>query len=289
MIAPTDPAEHTEKVARYYQRNTSSFLRLGDDGGSSAIHIALWPEGVHTVEEAMNVAHQLVHKAIEQIPVPVHRVADLGCGVGAALRYLSHTLPDHLLFEGLTIGTLSTAQINAMQASRIRIQAGDFHEAASLLPSCEAAFAIEAFAHSINPGRFFAEAAALLTPGGRLVIIDDICTHNSPPSAALQCYRANWLVPSVQPLSVLDGHATSAGLVRIENRNLTDWIRLGRPRDKWLRWSMPLWGWTARWWDYARAMRGGDARQRCLESDETRFSMLIYERPETRDAVQGTD
>jgi cyclopropane fatty-acyl-phospholipid synthase-like methyltransferase len=271
-------SDHTERVTRYYEQNTSTFLRLGNDGGSAAIHIALWPEGVDTVEAAMNVAHDLIYEAIQENSTPVTRVADLGCGVGSALLYLHDRLPMNVQLEGLTIGTLSDAQIQAMNRSRVHIQHGDFHKAASLLPQCEFAFAIEAFAHAADPARFFQEVGKLLVPGGRLVIIDDTCTSDKTPSATLNCYRTNWLTPSVLPLSTLDKYASQAGLMRTETKNLTSWIQLGRPRDKLLRWSLPLWAWTSPWWNYAKSMRGGDARQRCLETNETEFSILTYEK-----------
>ena len=277
MTADKAP-HHTNRVARYYEQNTSSFLLLGSDGGSSAIHIALWPEGVNTVEDAMNVAHDLIYKAIQDTPIPITRVADLGCGVGSALLYLRNRLPTDTQLEGLTIGTLNKHQIHTINDSQIRIQSGDFHKAASLLPQCEFAFAIEAFAHAAAPDQFFQQVGQLLPPGGRLVIIDDICTTEKPPSKYLNRYRSNWLTPSVLPLSTLDKYATKAGLVRTETKNLTPWIHLGRPRDVLLRWSLPLWSWTARWWNYAKSMQGGDARQRCLENNETEFTMLIYEK-----------
>ena len=225
-------AQHTAQVSRYYEQNTSSFLRFGKDAGSEAIHIALWPEGVDTLEAAMNGAHDLVVESIQGTTTPITRVADLGCGVGSALLYLRHHMPEKVQLEGLTIGTLNATQLNAINDSQIRIQQGAFHQAASLLPPCEFAFAIEAFAHSADPAQFFLEAGKLLVPGGRLVLIDDTCTSDTVPSKALDCYRANWLAPSVLPIATLDRYAAQAGLTRTETKNLTPRIHLGRPRDK---------------------------------------------------------
>lgn len=280
-MTPDNASQHTDRVTRYYEQNTSAFLRFGKDAGSEAIHIALWPEGVETLEAAMNVAHDLIAEAIQSTSIPVTRIADLGCGVGSALLYLRDHLSPEIHLEGLTIGTLNEAQIRTINDSQIRIQHGDFHQASTLLPPCEFAFAIEAFAHAADPAQFFLEVGELLVAGGRLVLIDDTCTSDTAASKTLDCYRSNWLVPSVLSVATLDQYAAQAGLIRIETKDLTPWIHLGRPRDKLLRWSLPFWSWTSRWWNYAKSMRGGDARQRCFESNETEFSMLVYKKHHT--------
>jgi hypothetical protein len=93
---PREPNEHIKQVERYYQRNTEAFLRLGENEGVPAIHIALWPEGTETVAEAMEVAHQLILEIIQDLPL--HRVADLACGMGAALAHLDRHLSERSHF-----------------------------------------------------------------------------------------------------------------------------------------------------------------------------------------------
>ena len=269
----SNPSQHVENVERYYARNTAAFIRLGDNQGVPAIHIALWPEGIETVAEAMEVAHQLVLERIEH--QSLQRVADLGCGMGAALAYLDRHLPDDVALEGLTLGTPIKS---SGPGSRIRILQGDFHAADELLEPCNAAFCIEALAHSNDPARFFASAGRLLMTGGQLIVIDDVVMHNNPPSRALETYRAHWLAPGVQPMDQLKQWANDAELTLTESQDLTPWIRLGRPRDRWIRWTKPLWGWLADSSQYAKSLSGGDARQRCLETGETQFRLLVFKR-----------
>ena len=270
---PSKPSAHVDNVERYYQRNTKAFLRLGENEGVPAIHIALWPEGTKTVAEAMDVAHRLVLERIQKHPL--HRVADLGCGMGAALAYLDKHLPEDVALDGLTLGT---PVLEAASNPRIHIQQGDFHKADQLLKPCSAAFCIEALAHSNEPDQFFAAAGRLLENGGRLVVIDDVVMHNDSPSTALQTYRAHWLAPGVQPLDKIQRWAADAGFTLTAHQDLTPWLRLGRPRDRWLRWSSPLWAWLANTSQYAKSLSGGNARQRCLESGETQFQLLEFVR-----------
>jgi len=268
-----DASDHLDAVERYYQRNTEAFLRLGKNDGVPAIHIALWPEGTNTLAEAMNVAHRLILERIK--PLHLVRVADLGCGMGSALAYLDQHLSSEVELYGLTLGT---PEIQNLDTTRIQIQHGDFHDSNALLPSCSAAFCIEAIAHSDNPAKFFDSAAGLLDRGGKLLIMDDVVMHTDAPSESLTTYRSHWLAPGVQPLEHLAQWADDAGFSLQHSQNLTPWIRLGRPRDHLIRWSRPLWSWLTESSEYAKSLSGGDARQRCLQTGETEFQLLEFVR-----------
>ena len=265
--------DHINAVERYYQRNTDAFLRLGENDGVPAIHIALWPEGTETVAEAMDVAHRLILDRIESLPLK--RVADLGCGMGASLAYLDQRLPMEVELYGLTLGTPNRS---SSKDSRIQIKHGDFHHADTLLPACTAAFCIEALAHSNDPAAFFAAAGRLLEPGGRLLIMDDVVTHTDQPSKSLTTYRNHWLAPGVQPIAHLKQWADAAELTLVGHENLTPWIRLGRPRDRLIRSTRMLWSWLSFASDYAKSLSGGDARQACLQSGETEFQLIEFTR-----------
>ena len=269
-------SKHVDKVTRYYQRNTGKFLRFGENDGYPAIHIALWPEGTASVAEALSVAHRLIAEAIQAHGEPVHRVADLGCGMGAALVYMADHLGSNVALEGLTIGTPPPMLKDHSESGRIRIQEGDFHQADAFLPPCSAAYCIEAMAHSGDVNAFMRAASKVLEAGGRLIVIDDFVESEDPPSRVLQTYRAHWLVPGVRPLKEVERIAMAHGLRLESNQDLTPWIRLGRPRDHLIRWTRPLWAWLCRFSDYAKSMSGGDARQRCLQSGQTRFRMLQF-------------
>jgi len=268
-----DTANHRDEVEHYYRRNTKAFLRLGENDGVPAIHIALWPEGTQTLAEAMNVAHRLICERIE--PLNPGRVADLGCGMGSALAYLDQHLSADVELYGLTLGTPETQNLDP---GRIQIQQGDFHHSDELLPPCSAAFCIEAIAHSDDPATFFDAAAQLVEKNGKLLIIDDVVMHTDTPSKSLTTYRSHWLAPGVQPLDHMIEWADKAGFTLTHNQNLTPWIRLGRPRDHLIRWSRPFWSWLTPCSEYAKSLSGGDARQRCLQTGETEFRLLEFVR-----------
>ena len=273
-----DSSQHVHRVTRYYVRNTEKFIRFGENDAYPAIHIALWPAGTETVEAALTVAHDLVADAIVDHPGPVSRVVDLGCGMGAALLHLAERLDAEVALEGLTLGTPPPQLTAHMESGRVRIQQADFHRADSVIDGCSVAFSIEAMAHSDDLEAFFRSASRLIEPGGDLVVLDDFAASETDASRWLRVYRAHWLVPGVRPFSEVQRLAARHGFTLVNNRDLTPWIRLGRPRDRLLRWTRPVWGWLCRWSDYAKSLSGGDARQRCLEAGETHFRFVQFRR-----------
>jgi len=279
----THPTDHVTRVTRYYSRNTAKFLRFGENDAYPAIHIALWPAGTESVADALAVAHQLIVDAVSAHEGSVERVVDLGCGMGAALLYLADHVGPDIALEGLTLGTPPPRLIPHIDSGRVQIHQADFHHADAVVPSCSIAFSIEAMAHSNDLDAFLQSASRMLDAGGRLIILDDFAESESTPSRWLDTYRAHWLVPGVRPLAEVVRVAGQHGLVLADNRDLTPWIRLGRPRDRFLQWTRPLWGWLCRFSDYAKSLSGGDARQRCLASGETCFRMVQFEK------ASGTD
>src|SRR6478672_8696603 len=124
MIDPSGPRFETEQVRRYYDRNTSSFVALGQGGGVGAIHRAVWAPGVTTREQAFHFVEDRIADVVRRVAArstiaPAGTVAarphvvDLGCGVGASLSYLAGLLP----ITGTGV-TLSPIQV---QAARERI------------------------------------------------------------------------------------------------------------------------------------------------------------------------
>ena len=106
------------QIRRYYDRNTSAFVALGQGGSVGAIHRAVWGPGVTRREDAFHFVedqHRRAHRALPLTCRPAAHVVDLGCGVGASLCYLARKLP----ISGTGI-TLSPVQAR-LAAERIRL------------------------------------------------------------------------------------------------------------------------------------------------------------------------
>lgn len=293
-------AMNTSDVRAYYERNTRLFLALGASRRAHAIHRAVWAAGVSTVEDALNYSNQLVFEEIKRLcasrPGQALHVIDLGCGVGGSLFYLLSRFKDEaadragsLLATGVTISPLQVRLARA-QAARLGLDSRcTFVEADFLhlpdLPLADAVFSIEALAHAPAPERYFAQAARLLRPGGRLMLCDDFLTEYGASGALspresmwLRAFQDGWRAPGLRaPVEITD-MAARHGLARLDDRDLTPQLRL-------LNWNSQLvhaliWLGRAVWlpWAYWRSAVGSLALQHCLKAGLVTYRFLVFER-----------
>ena len=176
-------ARSAADVARYYDSNTRRFLSFGGGGRRFAIHRQLWGPGVETVAEAAGFVNELIATSItDHAGAEARAIADFGCGVGGTLFDLAGRLPQADLF-GVTISPRQVTMARALSrrlgvADRCRFEQGDF-ESITLRRPVDAIVAVEAFAHSVDPDRFFANAVRNLRRGGLLVLVDDFVAIDS--------------------------------------------------------------------------------------------------------------
>jgi SAM-dependent methyltransferase len=283
-----DEPEHARQVREYYDLNTGRFLRWGRDDGTRNIHAALWPPEVASLAAAMNHSNERVAREIEGCPYAVDRVLDLGCGVGASVFYLGRRLPRVQRFLGISLSPFQVeqarARIPANQRGRFHFEEGSFLELAAERFAADFSFAIEAFTHGPDPGRFFALQARVLPRGGRLLIIDDcLCgragpeTPSSRPARLLDAYRRNWLLPGLRDLKTLKSIAHAEGFNLIRHQDLTTYLRLGRPRDRAIALLVRLLGPRMERTAYLRALAGGGAKQQCYREGLIRYLFLVFE------------
>jgi SAM-dependent methyltransferase len=284
-----DRSRHPRHVREYYDHNTERFLRWGKDEGTFNIHGALWPPEVHSLGEAMNYANELVAREIESCPYPVHRVLDLGCGVGGTLFYLGRRLPRLRLLLGISLSPVqihhARRRIPETQRDRFHFTEGCFLQLAADRFQADVSFAIEAFAHSPEAGIFFDVQAEMLPPGGRLVIIDDCLNDEMPPGGwsarqmnLLDMYRRNWLLPGLRGVDAMKSIAAARGFSLIQDRNLTAYLRLCRPRDRAIAMLVRLAGGLMERNTYLKALVGGDAKQKCYREGLIDYRMLVFEK-----------
>ena len=89
------PRFETAAIRRYYDRNTPSFVALGQGGAVGAIHRAVWGPEVRDRAGAFHFAEEQIAAVISRLSgvTGTPHVVDLGCGVGASLCYLAKRLP----------------------------------------------------------------------------------------------------------------------------------------------------------------------------------------------------
>jgi cyclopropane fatty-acyl-phospholipid synthase-like methyltransferase len=283
MSPGQDASGQVERVRRFYDRNTARFQRLGEGGAS--IHRAVWAPGVATLEEAFHHVDETVLALVADDEAP--RVVDLGCGVGGSLLYLASRRAD-LVGEGVTI---SPAQADvaaglvaeAGLADRVRVRTGDFLAPPADLAGADLALSVEAFVHGPDPAAYFDRAAGLLRPGGLLVVCDDVLTPAGAAAAPADArrideFRAGWRIGSLLTVADVTAHAAAAGLALVRDDDLTPYLRLRRPRDRWIGRLVAAARPLRLRGEYWSSLAGGDALQHCLSTGLVSYRLLVFRR-----------
>jgi MPBQ/MSBQ methyltransferase len=227
-VAPAQPARPVG-LEQYYSEAGPDYAAWSP---AFNMHFGFYRAGANPLDreamlEQMN-AEVLAHLRLENIPVP--RLLDLGCGLGATLRSFARRMP-HAQLHGLTKVPWQVEQTRALNHAagcgrRVRILEGDYE--ATTLPSSsyDGVYALESscHAHGADKGALLAEAYRLLRPGGRLVVADGFLTSNRFAGALQQrIYRKLcecWVIEDLAQLHRFTARLEQLGFTGIAVENL---------------------------------------------------------------------
>jgi SAM-dependent methyltransferase len=283
------PAVTVPQVRAYYERNTRLFRALGLGGSAAAVHRAVWADGASSYEEALGYVNRLVLQEAERLVARRSdelRALDLGCGIGGSLLALARALGAGLRGVGVSISPTQIRLARA-RAAALRLDGRcTFLEADFLnLPFHERfalAFAVESLVHAPDPPRVYAQAAASLEAGGRLLVCDDFVTSLRPLTRSerrlVSSFRRGWRAPGLISDAEAVELAGRAGLRLVARRDLTPDLRplrlpAGLPGAAlWLGGALP------HGWHFSQSVAGGLALQRALGSGAIRYCWLVFEK-----------
>ena len=250
-------------VARYYDQNTASFLAHGQGGALGIIHRAVWGEGVGSRDEAFHFVHDLLRARI--VESGARRILDLGCGPGASLEYILRGTK--VAGFGVTNSGVHAELARKRLGGRATIFELDF--CSDPLPApVDLAFGIESFVQAADAEAFVSNVAKAVAPNGYLVLCDDFLAgagEDRREGRWVREFRRGWRVSSLLRPKAWDALAAEHGLELVEDRDLTPFLELDRPRDRALRLLMaltrPLSSVNAR----LESHLGGNALRQCLK------------------------
>ena len=145
---------------------------------------------------------------------PNPTILDIGCGFGITAYQLSHRLPNSII-TGIDHSMEQVAAIakeigGKKNEDRLQFVVADFQSMPFHDASFDAAYALESacFAEGETKGKLLHEAARVLRPGGKLVVVDGFRKHGRAlPLLVDWLYRrciTAWGMPS---LAAIDGFA----------------------------------------------------------------------------------
>jgi SAM-dependent methyltransferase len=207
--------------------------RLGHRGGFDplTIHRLLTPDRPDVAPA--DVVHNRVLGALGALRSP--RVIDAGCGVGGTSFFLQSRVGGR--YDGLTLSPVQAARASR-EARRRGVDAEcRFHVRSYDQPLDDLAgggadagvdlgvdliLAIESLAHAADPAHSIVNLARVLTPGGRLAIVDDVPEDAlSEEDGDFRAFRAGWSCPSIARAGTLARALRSAQLNVEHEEDLT--------------------------------------------------------------------
>jgi len=257
-------------VARYYDQNTAIFLAHGQGGAQGIIHRAVWGEGVGSREEAFHFVHDLLRARIAESGA--QRVLDLGCGVGASLEHVLRGT--EVAGFGVTNSGVHAELARKRLGERGTILELDF--CTDPLPApVDLAFGIESFVQSSDAEAFVANAAKAIAANGYLVLCDDFLA-GAGEDRWVHEFRRGWRASSLMLPGAVDALAGEYGLELVEDRDLTPFLELNRPRDRALSLlialTRPLSSMSAR----LESHLGGNALRQCLKRGLVAYRYRVF-------------
>jgi tocopherol O-methyltransferase len=161
VIVPNRPQSAAD-VARHYDELDAAYRRIWGDH----VHHGYWATGRESAAEAADALSDLVGARLA--PAQGQRLVDIGCGYGATAARFARTAGAQV--AGFTLSQAQAAVARSRPESGLSFEVGDWLANGLADAAFDGAYAIESSEHMEDKPRFFAEAARVLKPGGRLVV-----------------------------------------------------------------------------------------------------------------------
>ncbi|MBW8783853.1 MAG: class I SAM-dependent methyltransferase [Novosphingobium sp.] len=206
MIVPrTRPS--AADVAAHYDELDLAYRRIWGEH----VHHGYWSSGRETAEEAAQALTALVAERLA--PRPGERLCDIGCGYGATAAWLAGQFGVDV--TGLTVSAAQAAVARAREAPGFTCIQRDWLDNGLPDARFDRAYSIESSEHMTDKTWFFAEAARVLRPGGRLVVCAWLAGEAATPWQVrhlLEPICREGRLPSMGSRADYEGLAARAGL-----------------------------------------------------------------------------
>jgi len=264
-----------QDTAAYYDRNTAVFIRSQKAQAADTIHRALYAPGVVTRQQALHYSHHLLLEEIErQNP---RRVLDLGCGVGATIRFLRERRPD-CEYAGITV---SAVQADRARREGLPVELWDYHrdEWFRAQQPFDLVYAIESLQHAADLHAVLANIARVCTDAGRVLVIDDFQGDQPLPPrfrGLLARYRRYWHAHGYRRRQDFISAMEVAGFRLEQERDLSAYMRSRRVFNMVLYLLLSPLGLLKKLPAYIENLLGGNALLRLQDLSLSTYGLLVF-------------
>ncbi|CAN7558446.1 methyltransferase domain-containing protein [Variovorax sp. LjRoot84] len=220
-VTPSDTQDYFTEVADDYRAWSPGYN----------MHFGFWRAGLNPLRrEGMLVEmNRAVGRALQLDAARPACVVDLGCGAGATARTLAMEHPKLYAVTVTNVAVQNTiaARLDAGAGVADRVAHVEADYTRTGLPTAQAdgAWAVESacYASGATKADFVAEAARLLKPGARLVVIDGFLLRRQPGRIAGWLHRLwadSWAVPTLATRDDFAATLQSHGFAQVEVKSL---------------------------------------------------------------------
>ncbi|MFK7782051.1 methyltransferase domain-containing protein [Psychroserpens sp.] len=163
--------KNTIDIIEFYDEATEDYKFWSNDFNMHFGYYKLFKTNIFKRDTMLNEMNNQVMKRLK-INSKKHRLVDLGCGMGATMRYaLTHF--KNLIAYGVTLSEFQLKHGNELLEGKNGIIIKENYNNTSFQSNTfDSAIAIESFCHSGHDKKSIQEAYRILKPNGRLVIAD---------------------------------------------------------------------------------------------------------------------
>ncbi len=168
------------------------------DGPADEIYKLVWGENIHLgIPCNADCPHPKAMEHTNEVMARIAglkkgwRVLDLGCGYGAAARYLARKYGCAVVGVNLSEKELAAANRSARDAGLqgpVSFELGDFHSLRFDSESFDVVWSQEAFLHGADKSQVISECKRVLVPGGTLIFSDLVVRSGTPQADRERIY-----------------------------------------------------------------------------------------------------
>ncbi len=264
-------------TAAYYDKNTAVFIRTQKAQAADTIHRALYAPGVKNRQEALQYCHRLILEEMEgEKP---RRVLDLGCGVGATIRFLREQHPE-VEYLGLTV---SAVQRDLAAREGLPVELGDYHmkEWFDDRHPFDLVYAVESLQHANDLETVIANLSRACLPAARVLVIDDFQSDGEIPGRyrkLLDRFRQGWHAHGYRPRADFIRVMESAGFCLRRELDLSAYMRSNRAFNLILYALLSPLRLLRKPPAYAENLSGGNALLRLQDLGLSTYRLLVFEK-----------